>query len=465
MIVCVQGLHKLADIKRIDEFFNGSQPLEIKPVSEQNKRAKLVRGAKLIMPSLAAVLVGLLVLYPSLKQEDVVADLEETLPRKGELEKLHIENTEISITDKDNKVSQLFADQIDETTPGSKLMKIINPRGELPAGSKDERVKVSSDLGYYNQTANTLRVESNVKAVYSDGTIVDTQEAFYDFKKAYGSGDKDVYAHGSWGKLWAEGFVYNQDQEILTLKGKSKINNEIQTMTADKEVRYYRQANRLEADTNVKILDKENTLYADRIKAFLRNEGKISFERIEAYDNVKIINGQNVMNADKTIAYFDGQDISLAQAYGNVKIVNDKNTIYADKAQAFFSNKVMKKIEAEGNVKVKDKEKDMQADKVLVYFRPESTQEIDKVEAFGKVKIVTSDGFVQGDYGLYNPQNDEMEIRKNVVISKDGSVIYGDKAVTNLKTSVSKVYMDSSDKRVTGVISGNTIRGSKNEKK
>lgn len=486
----------MADIKRIDEFFNGAKPFEELPTHKLSTKEKFVRSAKLIMPSLAAVLIGLLVLYPSLKQEDAVADLTDTLPKKGELEKLHIENTEISITDKDNKVSQIFADQVDETTPGSKLMKIINPRGELPAGSKDERVKVSSDIGYYNQNANTLKVENNVKAVYSDGTTVKTQEAFYDFNKSFGNGDKAVYAQGNWGQLWSEGFKYDQGQEILSLIGNSKVLNKTQTMTAEKEVRYYRLQNRVEAEHNVHVQDKGSNLKTDFLKAFLKPNGKIEFEHMEAYGNVEVVNADNTMYADTAKAYFSGQDISSMEAkgqvkvvsaqntmtadralaafnkgeisqitaYDNVKIVDAKDTLYADKATAFFAGQNLNKVEAYGKVKIIGEDKDMQSDKMIAYFTSGGDGKINKVEAYGNVKITTADGFVKGDYGIYNPLKDEAEVHKNVVISKDGSVIYGDKAVTNLKTSISRVYMDSANKRVSGVISGSTIKGSKNEK-
>ncbi len=451
----------MADIKRIDEFFNGAKPFEEIPAHKLSSKEKFVRSAKLIMPSLAAVLIGLLVLYPSLKQDDVVANLNDTLPKKGELEKLHIENTEISITDKDNKVSRIFADQVDETTPGSKLMKIINPRGELPAGSKDDRVKVSSDIGYYNQNANTLKVENNVKAVYSDGTTVKTQEAFYDFNKAFGNGDKDVYAQGEWGQLWSEAFKYNQGQEILILVGKSKILNDTQTMTAEKEVRYYRLENRVEAENNVHLYDKDSNLKTDRLKAFLKPNGKIEFEHMEAYGNVEVINADNTMYADTAKAYFSGKDISNMEAQGHVKVVGSQNTMTADRASALFNKGEISQITAYDNVKVVDENETLYADKATAFFVGPN---LNKVEAYGNVKIVTKDGFVKGDYGIYNPLKDEVEVHKNVIISKDGSVIYGDKAITNLKTSISRVYMDSANKRVSGVISGSTIQGSRNEK-
>ncbi len=59
-----------------------------------------------------------------------------TLPKKGELEKLHMEETVFYITDADNKVNNFNADKIDETEPGSKLLKLTNPQGIVPGSNQ-----------------------------------------------------------------------------------------------------------------------------------------------------------------------------------------------------------------------------------------------------------------------------------------------------------------------------------------
>ena len=172
----------MVDYGKIDSFFNGEHLLEEKNSRRMSLKAKLIRSAKLIMPSTAAVLIALIMLYPSLKKDEVVANLDVTLPKKGELEKLHIEKTEFSVTDKKNQVSRITADQVDETSAGSKVMQIINPQGTIPAGGNNKPVKVSSKVGYYDQKNNILKLEKNVKAVYVDGTIAETQVVKYDFK-------------------------------------------------------------------------------------------------------------------------------------------------------------------------------------------------------------------------------------------------------------------------------------------
>ena len=391
----------MVDFHKIDAFFNGETAFENENPVKLSRRARVLRWAKLLMPSLAAVLIALLLLFPSLKDNDVVNSLDVTLPKKGELEKLHMEQTEFSITDKDNKISTFFADQVDETKAGSKLLKIINPEGNIPAG--DNRfVNIDSDIGYYNQETQVIELEENVVAVYDEGTTAETEYARYDFKANYGNGNQQVYAYGAWGKLWAEGFKYYQEKELIVLTGKSKVKNEDNTLWADKEIRYYRTENRLEAEQNVKAVNLENTMYADLMKTFFVAGSQKEIEKIEAY--------------------------------GNVRIIDDANTIYADK--------------------------------MIALMRADKKNTIEKIEAFDNVKVVTSDGTANGNYGLYFPEKNEVELRHNVIIIQDGNVIKGDKAVTNLTTSVSKVLADKTNKkRVSGVITGATVKDKKHDEK
>lgn len=430
----------MADFRKIDAFFNGEAAFDNKEASKLSRRAQILRWAKLLMPSLAAVLIALLLLFPSLKDNDVVESLDVTLPKKGELEKLHMEQTEFSITDKDNKISTFFADLVDETQAGSKLLKITNPAGVIPTG-ENKFVNVDSDIGYYNQAAQIIELKQNVVAVYDEGTTAETEYARYDFTSNYGEGNQKVYAYGDWGKLWADGFKYYQEKELIVLTGKSKLIHEENTLWADKEVRYYRLENRMEAEKNVKAVNQQNTMYADLMKTYFAANSQNEIERIEAYDNVRVIDEKNTMHADKMIAFMrPGQDnaIERIEAYGNVKVEDKQNehanTLYADKMYAFLSSGQEQKLE--------------------------------KIEAFDNVNVITPDGTAKGDYGLYRPDKDEVELNRNVVIVQDGNVIKGDKAITNLTTSVSRVLADKTNKnRVSGVITGATVKGEKDDEK
>ena len=348
----------MVDFKKIDAYFDGTMVYQTQK-RRADFRSRALRFIKFMMPSVAAVLVALILVLPNFKKNNVISEYDMTLPKKGELEKLHAEETTFSISEDNGKVSILTADSMDETDAGSKVIKIINPKGKIPANTKEVFINISSDVGFFDQAQNIVTLEENVKAVYDDKVTVETGAGEYDFTKAYGHGNEKVYAYGNWGKLWADGFAYDKNKEILYLNGNSKVIHENSVLTSKKQARYYQDLNKIEAEGNVVLQREDSTLYADKVEMFLSDSKKM---------------------------------------------------------------------------------------------------EIQKIEAFGNVKIETEDAVAKGDYGKYLPQNDEVELKGNVSIEKDGNVVYGDKAMTNLKTTVSRMISENKNGRVSGVIRGTSIK-------
>ena len=115
----------MVDVRKIDEFFNGERPFS-ENGNKVRLKVNLLHVAKFVMPSVAAVIIGFMLVFPSLKKEAVVVNTDIAMPKKGELEKIHIEKTVFSITNAENQVSVITADSIDELEAGSKFVKIIN---------------------------------------------------------------------------------------------------------------------------------------------------------------------------------------------------------------------------------------------------------------------------------------------------------------------------------------------------
>lgn len=210
-----------ADFNKLDSFFQAEE----KPVKERKKlsRAQRVRMVKLILPCIAAFLLSLLVIIPQIRQQVNEIKIDITKPKAGELEKLHVENTIFYITDKDNKVHNITANNIDETEPGSKLIKISNPEATLPS-TNNSWLNIKSPTGYYDQEANSLNLTDKVESFYSDGIMMETFDLTYDFKHSLAYGTTPVHAEGFFGDLQSEGFEFNPETGILIFTGKTNIN-------------------------------------------------------------------------------------------------------------------------------------------------------------------------------------------------------------------------------------------------
>lgn len=337
------------DFGKIDAFFNGDKPFDNRKKDNSPKMSPWQRFVKLGFPCVAAVILGVMIVLPNIKKSiDLHNDI--TIPRKNELEKLHIEETVFNSTDNKNRVSTIIADSVDEVAPGSNEVKITNPHGNIPTDNGE--VLIFSEEGYFNQKENILTLANNVKAIVDTKTTINTDKAIYEFNNDYGYGKNRIYVAGEWGTIDAEGFEYYKKDNILVLTGHSIISTKDGILTSEKETKYFQ-------------------------------------------------------NENKTISI------------GNVVIHHEHNIL--------------------------------KADKVIGYFSGEGKKELQKVEAFGNVFVITPKGTAKGDKGIYNPKKSVVELIDNVQIEQNGNFIKGSRAETNLTTSISKMTADKDKgERITG---------------
>ncbi len=209
--------------QKIDSYFNNTgrhpAPKNEDAYTRHTRRIKLI---KLLLPSIAAVLLGLLIIFPNINAQKDTITLDITLPQKEELEKLHMEKTNFFITDKKNKVNNFMAEKIDETAPGSKLIKLIEPEGIIPSANKTWYT-VKAPVGYFDQNKNTLKLLKQVDVYYSDGMIAKTTEFLYEFNTGTGTALTPVEAEGDLGKINAEGMKYYNEKNLIIFTGKTHI--------------------------------------------------------------------------------------------------------------------------------------------------------------------------------------------------------------------------------------------------
>lgn len=217
------------DQSKLDSYFNGENISAGNKKSELSRHTRIIRLIKLLLPSIAALLIGLLIIFPSLKETNDEFSIDITIPKKGELEKLHMENTTFYITDKDNKVNNFTAKNVDETAPGSKLIKLTNPDGVLPLNNGGW-INIKSPIGYFNQNTNVLTLQNNVDMFYSDGMTGKTEEMTFDFNADKGWSNKEVTSEGVFGTLQSQGFEFYSKKNLLIFTGKTYITVEEESL-------------------------------------------------------------------------------------------------------------------------------------------------------------------------------------------------------------------------------------------
>ena len=246
----------MLDLKQLDDIFSNehlskSVSAGDKVLSRQKKRARLV---KITFPAIAAALVGLLAVWPALQDRGDFS-IKISKPTKGEIEKLHVKNSVLYVTDKANRVNSFTAENIDETEPGSQLVKMQNPKGKLPT-SDVQWVDVTAPTGFYNQKDKLFYLVDGVELLYSDNMKASTKEMYYETDKSLIYGNTPVIADGKYGHLDAKAFEYSTKNEVLKFKGNTTIKaseeafgNKID-IYATKTVEFHRRQQKLVATGN-----------------------------------------------------------------------------------------------------------------------------------------------------------------------------------------------------------------------
>lgn len=478
----------MSDLQKIDSYFDGGRKFDLSDTSYQPKTIDWRRILKLFLPCVAAALLGVMVVMPNIRKSTELKN-NITLPRKNEMEKLHIEQTVFSSTDNKNRVNKITADSVDETEPGSKVVKIINPRGTIPTDSGI--ADISAQEGIFNQNNNILSLHQNVQAVVDNNTVINTASANYDFSKEYGWGDESVKAKGDWGNLSAEAFAYDKNKEILILKGKHRIIGNNGTLNARKETLVYQKENKTVSTGSAEVLQNENTLQADKIVAYFSDAGKKELVRAEAFGSVviktpsetatgkegyynpqngevilygnlsgeknnsgrvSIHQGENVLYAEKVTAYLDvngKNDLQKAIAVGNVQVVtpseiaSGKEGSYDPQSgEIILYGDYLTEANKHGFVTIKQGDNILRAEKITAYLDTAGKRDLRKAIAVGNVSVTTPSGKASGDKGVYNPGLNKVELFDNVRIEQNGNYIIGAHAETDLVTSVSRIRGD-----------------------
>jgi LPS export ABC transporter protein LptC len=314
------------DSKKIDIYFEGKNSIASRKTRNNGTEFSWSRFIKLVFPCVAAAIFGLMVVLPNIKKSADISD-EITLPRKSEMEKLHVEKVFLNTTDKKNRVSSVRADNMDETDTDSNEIKINNPRADVP--SDNGNINIVADTGFVNQNTKILRLEQNVVVKDEQNNVLHTQQAIYDFTKEYGYGNSDVFAQGDWGKLSSQGFTYDKNSEVLTLSGATLIETKNGTLESQTQTEYYQNENKIVSLGNAVVKKDDKTLKADKIVNYLTSGSKKELEKTEAFDNVNIITPKGTVKGNR--AEYD-MNSGAAKVFGNVVIISEKGTAKGDHA-------------------------------------------------------------------------------------------------------------------------------------
>lgn len=206
-----------------------------------------------------------------------------------------------------------------------------------------------------------------------------------------------------------EGIEWLQEKKVYIARGKARAIRGDLTLNAEVLTAHYRPSEeggtdiwRLDADGDVKITNSSSVTYADR----------------------------GVFDVSKGILVLTGRNLRL-EAGGNVVTARDSLEYWQAKNMAV----------ARGNARVVSEDRRMEADILIAYFHkvPGKGTEMQRIEAFGNVKIKTPTETITGKRGVYDMVTGIVSIFESVKILRGTDQLTGEYGEVNLNTGISRL--------------------------
>lgn len=178
---------------------------------------------KVLLPSLAVVLLGLVVAWPRLTSDEDRFQVGFASLAPQAVENLQMVNARYYGIDGRNRPFTVTADLATEQAPRSNLIELTNPKADF-ATREGSGVYVEALRGYYNQKEQVLDLEGEVSMFHDEGYELHTETARIHLATSLAEGHTPVTGNGPQGKINGQGFrIVDKGKQIMVL-GRSGLN-------------------------------------------------------------------------------------------------------------------------------------------------------------------------------------------------------------------------------------------------
>ncbi len=184
--------------------------------------SRFVRLMKVLLPSLAAVLLVLVVIWPRLAMHDDRFSIGFAKLSPEAVQTLSMINARYFGVDQNNHPYTVTADVATQEDSQTGIIDLQAPKADFT--SKDgATVMVDADLGYFHQKEQFLDLYGHVDLYHENGYEMHTDEAHVDLKTDSAHGERPVQGQGPQGHLEGAGFVLTDKGGDITVTGKSTL--------------------------------------------------------------------------------------------------------------------------------------------------------------------------------------------------------------------------------------------------
>lgn len=192
------------------------------PFATRHVYSRFVRVMKVLLPSLAAVLLAMVVVWPKLRLDDSSFHIGFAKLSPDAVQTLAMENARYFGVDQNNKPFSVTSDQATQEDGQPDVIDLTQPKADFT--TKDgSGVYLQADRGYYHQHAQRLDLAGNVSLFHDKGYELHTEQAVVNLADTSAHGEAPVHGQGPQGRLEGEGFKITGKGSDVLITGKSEL--------------------------------------------------------------------------------------------------------------------------------------------------------------------------------------------------------------------------------------------------
>ena len=184
--------------------------------------SRFVQMMKFLLPTVALLLIALILVWPYLKTEDIRFRISFAALTADQTEDPSIVNPRYIGIDKDNQSYSITADLARKLAQGSMTVELEMPKADITLEDGSWLV-VTAENGVFKRTEKTLNLIGAVNPYHDSGYEFRTAKARIDLAKGIADGDTPIRGQGPFGDLQAEGFRLIDKGKTIIFTGKSKL--------------------------------------------------------------------------------------------------------------------------------------------------------------------------------------------------------------------------------------------------
>lgn len=180
-----------------------------RPPAARQGRSRMLRWLKLLLPALAAAMLGLLIVWPQLQQREAPGPAVET----GD--DVRLRDARYVGVDAHDRPFTVAAEATREIDGSSRRLDLQRPQADMTLGD-GAWVAILADHGVFDRDTDLLSLDGGVQLFHDEGYQFRSERARLDLKAGSASGDDPVTVQGPAGILTGEGFrIEDQGRRIV----------------------------------------------------------------------------------------------------------------------------------------------------------------------------------------------------------------------------------------------------------